>query len=137
MFDSLTNLLAGLSRKVKDEIPDAVYQHATQSNLVDTALAAVIQQAVRGFAGDLLRQAPGGGAGGGALGSLVGSMASAFGMAEKLGVGALIQKALDSTDLDEQLRDALVDGFSRYVKDNAGRLAQVALAALRDAAKGA
>ena len=125
-----SELLSSLVTKVKSEVPEAIYKHATQMNLADTALAGVIQQAVTALAGSLL---PGGGLGG-ALGqkasSLLGGMSSLLGAAESLGVSSLIQKALDSTDLDEQLRDALIDGFARYLRDNAGHLAKVALQAL-------
>ena len=123
-------LVSNLLTKLKSEVPDAIYQHATQLNLADTALAAVIQHAVASFVGTLVP----GGALGSALGakasSLLGGMSSLFGAAESLGVGSLIQKALDSTDVDEQLRDALIDGFARYLRDNAGHLAKVALQAI-------
>jgi hypothetical protein len=124
------DLLSTMLTKLKSEVPDAIYRHATQQNLADTALAAVIQHAVSSFAASLIP----GGALGGALGakasSLLGGVSSLFGAAESLGVGHLIQKALDSTDVDEQLRDALIDGFSRYLRDNAGHLAKVALQAI-------
>lgn len=132
---SLSEFLSGMIGRVREQVPGVVYEHATQANLVDTALAAVVRQAVRSVAGEWLQKMPLGGAAGGALGSLLGSVAGAFGGAEGLGVGSLIQQALDSTDLDEQLRDALVDGLSKYLRDNAGRLAKVALVALQESAR--
>ena len=125
-----SEIVSTMLTKLKAEVPDAIYQHATQLNLADTALASVIQHAVASFVGSLVP----GGALGGMLGqkasSLLGGMSSLLGAAESMGVGNLIQKALDSTDADEQLRDALIDGFSRYLRDNAGHLAKVALQAV-------
>jgi hypothetical protein len=123
-------LLSSLLTKVKSEVPEAIYRQATQLNLADTALAGVIQHAVTALAGSLLPAGALGGALGQKASSLLGGMSSLLGAAESLGVSHLIQKALDSTDLDEQLRDALIDGFARYLRDNAGHLAKVALQAL-------
>ena len=124
------DLVASMLTKLKAEVPEAIYQHATQMNLADTALAAVIQHAVASFVGSLLPSNALGGVLGAKASSLLGGMSSLFGAAEQLGVGAMIQKALDSTDVDEQLRDALIDGFARYLRDNAGHLAKIALQAL-------
>lgn len=132
MFGSSAGeFLSGILERLRTQIPEAVYNHATQADLANTALAAVIRQAVRGFAEDLLARSPAGGA----VGSIFGQVVGALGVAQELGVGAMLQKALDSTDLDEQLRDALTEGFARYLKENAGRLAQVAISALTEAAK--
>lgn len=131
-FGGDTNeLLNSVVNKLKVEVPDAIYKHATQQNLADTALAAVIQHAVASFASSLLPAGALGGAIGAKATSLLGGMSSLLGAAESLGVGSLVQKALDSTDVDEQLRDALIDGFARYLRDNAGQLAKVALQAIR------
>lgn len=132
MFGSSAGeFLAGILDRLRTQIPEAVYNHATQADLVNSALSAVIRQAVRGFAEDLLAKGPMGGA----VGSIFGQVAGALGVAQQLGAGALLQQALDSTDLDEQLRDALTEGFARYLKENAGRLAQVALSALSEVAR--
>jgi hypothetical protein len=126
-------LLSGLVERVKTEVPEAIHRQATEMNLADTALAAVIRQAVQGAAAKLLAHGP--------LGpkaaSLLGGVSSLLGAAESLGINQLIQRALDSTDVDEQLRDALIDGFARYLRDNAAHLAKVALHALSEAAAGA
>lgn len=126
-----SELLNSVVSKLKTEVPDAIYKHATQQNLADTALAAVIQHAVKSFTSSLLPAGALGGAIGAKATSLLGGMSSLLGAAESMGVGALLQKALDSTDVDEQLRDALIDGFARYLRDNAGHLAKVALQAIR------
>lgn len=126
-----SELLNSVVSKLKTEVPEAIYKHATQQNLADTALAAVIQHAVASFASSLLPAGALGGALGAKANSLLGGMSSLLGAAESLGVGSLVQKALDSTDVDEQLRDALIDGFARYLRDNAGHLAKVALQAIR------
>ena len=126
-----SELLNSVVNKLKTEVPDAIYKHATQQNLADTALAAVIQHAVKSFTSSLLPAGALGGAIGAKATSLLGGMSSLLGAAESMGVGALLQKALDSTDVDEQLRDALIDGFARYLRDNAGHLAKVALQAIR------
>lgn len=125
-----SEILNSLVTRLKTEVPDAIYRHATEQNLADTALAAVIQHAVSSFAGSLLPAGLGGALASKAS-SLFGGMSSLLGAAESMGVGALVQKALDSTDVDEQLRDALIDGFARYLRDNAGHLAKVALQAIR------
>lgn len=125
-----SELVSSLVNKLKSEVPDAIYRHATQMNLADTALAAVIQHAVTSFAGSLLPSGALGGALGQRASSLLGGVSSLLGAAESMGVGTLVQKALDSTDVDEQLRDALIDGFARYLRDNAGHLAKVALQAI-------
>lgn len=125
-----SKLLSDLVNKVQTEVPDAIHRQATAMNLADNAMAAVIKQAVHATLEPLLKSGLGGQAS-----SLLGGVSSLLGSAQSLGVDKLIQRALDSTDIDERLRDALIDGFARYLKDNAGRLAQVALAALRDAGK--
>ncbi|MFO0574385.1 MAG: hypothetical protein U1A78_10315 [Polyangia bacterium] len=127
-----SKLLSDLVNKVQTEVPDAIHRQATAMNLADNAMAAVIKQAVHATLEPLLKSGLGGQAS-----SLLGGVSSLLGSAQSLGVDKLIQRALDSTDIDERLRDALIDGFARYLKDNAGRLAQVALAALRDAGKAA
>lgn len=125
-----SKLLSDLVNKVQTEVPDAIHRQATAMNLADNAMAAVIKQAVHATLEPLLKSGLGGQAS-----SLLGGVSSLLGSAQSLGVDTLIQRALDSTDIDERLRDALIDGFARYLKENAGRLAQVALAALRDAGK--
>ena len=127
-----SKMLADLMSKVQHEVPEAIHRQATEMNLADNAMAAVIKQAVGATLEPLLK----GGLGGQAS-SLLGGVSSLLGQAQSLGVDKLIQRTLDSTDIDEKLRDALIDGFARYLKDNAGRLAQVALQALRDAGQSA
>lgn len=133
MFDT-DQLLSGLVQGIKEKVPGAVYDQSTAMNLAETALAEVIRQAVAQHARELLPQQGGAGALVGAAASLFGQVSGMFGGGA--GVGSLLQRALDSTDLDEQLRDALVDGFARYLKDNAGRLAKVALEAISEGLKG-
>lgn len=123
-----SKLLSELVGKVQKEVPDAIHRQATAMNLADNAMAAVIKQAVVATVQPLLS---GGGLGGHAS-SLLGGVSSLLGQAQSLGIDKLVQRALDSTDIDEKLRDALIDGFARYLKDNAGRLAQVAVQALRE-----
>lgn len=122
-----SKMLSELVSKVETEVPDAIHRQATAMNLADNAMAAVIKQAVREALEPLLK-----GSLGGQAASLLGGLSSMLGQAQSLGIDKLIQKALDSTDLDERLRDALIDGFARYLKENAGRLAQVALQALKE-----
>lgn len=122
-----SKMLSELVSKVETEIPDAIHRQSTAMNLADGAMAAVIKQAVRESIGPLLK-----GSLGGQAASLLGGLSSILGQAQSLGVDKLIQKALDSTELDERLRDALIDGFARYLKENAGRLAQVAIQALKE-----
>lgn len=126
-----SKLVSQLVEKVQNEVPAAIQQQATEMNLADNAMAEVIRQAVTGALQPLLA----GGALGGHAKSLLGGVSSLLGQAQSLGVDKLIQRALDSTDIDERMRDALIDGFARYLKDNAGRLAQVAVQALRDLGK--
>lgn len=131
LFDQMSEGVSDLPAKLLAQVPDAVYQQATQAKLVDTAIAAIVRHAAQGVAASLMPQASGGA--GSLLGSLSGSLGGLGGMLEKaqnLGLGALLQKALDSTDLDERLRDSVVDGLTRYLRDHAGELAKVALNAL-------
>ncbi|HPH29017.1 MAG TPA: hypothetical protein PLA87_19340 [Pseudomonadota bacterium] len=123
--------IANILEKVKTEIPAAVYRHAKEMNLADTALKSVLEHAVRSAAGPSLASNP--------LAqkaaSLLGGVSSLFGAAESLGINEMIQKALDSTDIDEQLRDALTQGFTRYLQDNAAHLAKLALQTLTESLK--
>jgi hypothetical protein len=123
-----SKMLSELVDKVQTEVPEAIHRQATAMNLADNAMAAVIKQAVFATLAPVLKSGIGGQAS-----SLLGGVSSLLGQASSLGVDKLVQRALDSTDIDERLRDALIDGFARYLKENAGRLAQVALQALKEA----
>jgi hypothetical protein len=127
-----SKMISDLVTKVQTEVPEAIHRQATAMNLADNAMAAVIKQAVLATLEPILKSGIGGQAS-----SLLGGMSSLLGSAQSLGVDKLIQRALDSTDIDERLRDALIDGFARYLKENAGRLAQQALEALKSAGQGA
>ena len=98
-----SELLSSLITKVKSEVPEAIYSHATQMNLADTALAGVIQQAVTALAGSLLPSGALGGALGQKAASLLGGMSSLLGAAESLG-GARPPSPLSGVDL--RVRDA-------------------------------
>ena len=135
MFDNVSESVTGMVSRLLGQIPDMVYQQATQAGLMDGAIKAVVQEAARSLAGHLMPAASGGGDSplGGALGSMFSAVSGALGAAQQAGLGALLQQALDHTDLDERIRDAVLDGLTRYLRDNAGALAQAALAGLRSA----
>ena len=119
--------LGFVRQAIQEQVPNAIYNQATQMNLVDTALNAVVLNAVSGFTNQILN-----GVVGHRANPLLAQVPGLLGLAQQLGLGQLLQQALNNTDLDEQLRDAVIEGFSRYLRDNAGHLAQLALQSITE-----
>ena len=118
----------GMVRKtIQEQVPTAIYNEATQMNLVNTALDAVVRNAVSQFASQVLSTNLGHQAS-----PLLSQIPGLLNLAHQVGLDQMLAQALKSTNLDEQLRDAVIEGFSRYLRDNAGHLAQLALQALVD-----
>ncbi|MDP3274320.1 MAG: hypothetical protein Q8Q09_03940 [Deltaproteobacteria bacterium] len=119
----ISSWIAQTKQSILGELEQHVYDQATANNLVDTALASLIEHAVA----KLKLEMP---AATGVASTLLGFLKPLMAAADSLGLDDKIAELVASHGVDAAMRDRVIAGLTRYLQDNSGRLMSVAQQAL-------
>ncbi len=110
-------------QSVLSSLEQHVYDQATANNLVDSALKSLVEAAVDRMQVEMPAAT-------GLASTLMGFLKPLVAAADQFGLDDKLVELVSSHGLDTAMQERVINGLTRYLKDNGGRLMQVALDAL-------
>ena len=110
-------------QSVLTSLEQHVYDQATANNLVDSALKSLVEAAVDRMQVEMPAAT-------GLASTLMGFLKPLVAAADQFGLDDKLVELVSSHGLDTAMQERVINGLTRYLKDDGGRLMQVALDAL-------